>query len=552
MDRPGKGPSRLESGGSPVKATPVVMLGWDAVEGTLVRRLLEEDRLPNLGALRRAGMWGDLRTAPTGFLSMVWPTFFEGRSAGDHGWYFNKLWRAERMRLEYASPDWLPLRPFWMDLDRGIRAAIVDVPFGAVVPSDLDGIFLNGWQCHDDFGSREHPRGILKELGRKVGKPVLGPEIFGPQSVRTLLRQREAALESIAQFGDLCVELLRGERWDLFVSVFGGAHRGSHYLWNLSQVDEKGASADELALLEDATSELYEALDRSLGRILDVLPGDARVMVFALHGMGPNQGWAEYFARMVDLVRRDGAEERDDQGLIFRVKKALPWQLVRQVTMRLPSALNQALVPLWSRRMYDWGETRYFALPLDLNGYLRFSVQGRERDGLVERGSEYDRLVEHLREALTSFRDLRTGEPVVDRVEDVDELVGPDAPRRDVLPDLIAHWADCSAIDSPGMRSPRYGEIRWDRPTRLPSGRSGNHTDRGWFVASGPGIPAGATSREDADTVNLAPTVFEWMGLPRLERFTAGPVEALCRPDPADAPGHPGEEPGRVDPRRRT
>jgi len=527
-----------------MKTAPVVMIGWDAVEGTLVRRLLEEGRLPNLAALHESGTSGDLETAPRGFLSMVWPTFFEGRSAGDHGWYFNKLWRPEHMRLEYASPEWLPLRPFWLDLDPEVRAAIVDVPFGTVPPTDLDGIFLNGWQCHDDFGPLEHPRGISKKLRRKFGKPVLGPEIFGPQSVRTLLRQRKLSLESIEQFGNLCVEFLRGERWDLFLSVFGGAHRGSHYLWNLSQIDERAASSDERALLEGATSELYETLDRVLGRILDVLPGDARIMVFALHGMGPNRGWAEYFGRMLDLVRRGGSADRDDRGLLFRMKKALPWQLVRQVTMRLPSSWNQALVPLWSRRMYDWSETRYFALPLDLNGYVRFNVRGREREGLVERGDEYDRLVEHLREELRSFRDLRTGEPVVARVEDVDELVGPDAPRRDVLPDLIAHWEDLSAIDSPGMSSPGYGEIRWDRPTRLPSGRSGNHTDRGWFVASGPGIPSRVITDARADAVNLAPTVFEWMGLPRPERFAADPVEALC-------PRQPAEEGARDDPSSR-
>lgn len=520
-----------------MRSTPVVMIGWDAVEATLIQRLLDEGRLPNLQALRDSGVWGDVETAPKGFLSMVWPTFSEGRGVGEHGWYFNKLWRAEKMRLEYASPDWLPLHPFWMQLDPDVRAAIVDVPFGAAVPTELDGVFLNGWQCHDDFGELEHPRGILKDLRRRVGKPALGAEIFGPQSIRTLLRQRKEGLESIEQFADLCVELLRGERWDLFMTVFGAAHRGSHYLWDLSQVDESDASDEKLAKLRGATPELYEALDRALGRILEVVPDDARVMVFALHGMGPNKGWAEYFDRMVDAVRRDGAEAEDDRGFIYRIKKALPWQLVRQVTMRLPSSVNHALVPLWSQRMYDWSETRFFSLPLDLNGYLRISVRGRERDGLVEREEEYQELVEHLRAALTSFRDLRTGEPVVKLVNDVDEVVGRDAPRRDVLPDLVAHWAELWARDSPGVASPRYGEIRWDQPTRFPSGRSGNHTGHGWFVAAGPNLPAGATAPGVIDTVRLVPTAFEWMGHDRLEQFEAPPLEILTRPEPAGARG---------------
>ena len=64
---------------------------------------------------------------------------------------------------------------------------------------------------------------------------------------------------------------------------------------------------------------------------------------------------------------------------------------MRQVTRRIPTAWNQALLPLWSRRMHDWPNTKYFALPMDYNGYVRLNLKGREQQGCVDPGDADDR-----------------------------------------------------------------------------------------------------------------------------------------------------------------
>jgi hypothetical protein len=48
-------------------------------------------------------------------------------------------------------------------------------------------------------------------------------------------------------------------------------------------------------------------------------------------------------------------------------------------------------------------------------------------------------------------------------------------------------------------------------PRRLPSGRCGNHKRHGWFVAAGPGIPAG-TQLPVQDILDLAPTALHYLG----------------------------------------
>lgn len=505
---------------------PVVMIGLDAAEIDVIESLIAEGRLPNLARLRDRGWSGTLRANPAAFLSMVWPTFYSAQPMGHHAWYYNKVWRPERSQLEYVSPKWLPIRNFVQDLPSELRVAILDVPFAADAPVGLNGVYLNGWQCHDDFGKQEFPAGLRAEMERRHGKPRLEPEVFGPQSTRTLRELRAMVCDSGAQFGEVCRDVLGRERWDLFLAVFGSTHRGSHYLWDLSQVDLDDADPKTRQVLEGALADCFESADAALGRILEPLGNDVRVLVFALHGMGPNRGWFEFLPKLLDQIHRGGGAAEPKKGLLFRLKKALPWTLVRQVTRRIPHSWNKALVPLWSRRMYDWGSTRYWALPTDHNGYIRINLRGRDGRGIVS-PDDLPRVYDEIRTGLLSFRDLTTGRPIVSDVILTDAVVGTDAPRRNQLPDMVVLWRDeVSVAEVEGVVSDRYGEIRWGKGGRFPSGRSGNHTDHGWFVAAGPGVVRGS-SEDVYDIADLIPTAFRWLEIPLPPDYVGRPIPVL-------------------------
>jgi predicted AlkP superfamily phosphohydrolase/phosphomutase len=303
-------------------------------------------------------------------------------------------------------------------------------------------------------------------------------------------------------------------------------HRGTHYLWDLSQIDRDHLDARTSAVLEASLDDSYASADEGLGRVLEAAPADARVIVFALHGMGPNDGWYEMLPRLIERIHRGGGGAPAKPGMLFRLRQALPWRLVRQVTRRIPSAWNKALVPLWSRRMHDWRNTKYFALPMDYNGYIRLNLKGREQEGCVD-PRDADGVIADLDAALRSFRDIESGRPVIRGTIKVDELVPPDAPRRRFLPDLIVLWDPPHPVwASSGLVSDRLGEVRWPKGRKLASGRSGNHTPHGWFIAKGPEIPPGTSSRT-YDTADLMPTVFRWLGAPQPSHFAGRPIEEL-------------------------
>ncbi len=505
---------------------PVILIGIDAAEIDVLDRLVAEGRLPNLAKLREQGRCGRLQTTPPHFLSLVWSTFFCSSRLGEQGWYFNKIWNPDRQCLQYLDPAWLPVEPFWLSLDRSYRIAIMDLPYVASLPTGPNITLLNGWQCHDDFGRRGSPPGLWAQLTERHGKPYMAAEVFGPQTAGTLLDQRREVLNSNRQFADICCDMLTRERFDLFLAVFGAVHRGSHYLWDLSQIHADGMQGETRSALEASLGDCYTSADDALGRVLAAAPPEARVVVFGLHGMGPNDGWYEILPRLLEHIHRGGGAAAPKRGALFRLKQALPWTLVRQVTRRIPTSWNKALIPLWSRRMYDWPNTKYFALPMDYNGYVRLNLKGRERHGCLE-PADADRVIAELDAALCSFRDIETGKPVIRGTIKVDELVSPTATRRRFLPDLVVLWDPPHPVwQSSGLISDTFGEIRWPKGRKLASGRSGNHTPHGWFVAKGLGIRPGS-SAQPYDTADLIPTVFEWLGARRPAHFAGRPIDEL-------------------------
>lgn len=506
-------------------SAPIVMVGLDAADSVLVDRLVAEGAMPNLAVLRRQGCSLRLEPRPPAFLSMVWPSLINGTPVTRHGWYFNKVWNPDRMRLEHVGRGWLPQEPFWMPLARaGGRAAILDVPFAPAPEPGFGGLFLTGWQCHDDAAHGSEPRGLWRELAGRFGRPALGPEMFGPQTVASLRRLARELLAATRQMGELAASLLERERPDLLITVLGGTHRGGHYLWDLSQVDTRGLDAGTRAELGGALRAIYAAADEALGRILAAAPAGARVIAFALHGMAPNDGWADRFPALVDLVRGGGGKAAG--GLVYRLKRAVPWSLAREITSRLPQAVTHRLVPLWSARMHDWSRTRWFGLPVDVNGYLRINLRGRDAGGIVEPGAEYERLCGELEAAFLSLETLEGGQKVVAALDRTDELA-PGAEARRYLPDLVARWGTVRAMETGGVRLPGVGKIGWQPGTPLVSGRSGNHVGRGWLTAAGPGIAPGVAPGSH-DVCDVPATVLRWLGLAAPAGLTGRPIPALA------------------------
>jgi predicted AlkP superfamily phosphohydrolase/phosphomutase len=496
-----------------MERTPVLMLGLDAADADIIERLMARGHLPNLQRLRQDGVFGRLNSPAGLYAGAVWPTFYTGMDVPWHGVFHNKLWRPDTMRVEVAGEHWIDSRPFWELVgDSDLRLCLIDVPMVLGAPRPLNGYHLSGWGTHDVLSKGSWPRELWSQLARRHGAPVMPPEHFGAQNERSLAALAEALDRATTQLRDIAIDLLHREPWQLACIVFGATHRAGHYLWDRSQVNGSGHAGIAAEKFKPELVSIYERVDAAIGDILGSLDRDTMVIAFAVHGMGSNPGWSDLLPDMLAQLEAARGGDVPRRGLLYALKQRLPFHWVRPVLTRLPLAVTDRLVSIWSARMFDWTSTRYFPMPMDEAGYLRVNLQGREPAGIVRPGDEYEALCAMLERLLLSFRDADTGEPLAVETHRAHQRADPGAPYRHLLPDLIVPWSGPAASRTRQVISTEVPGFCYHVPERLPSGRSGNHTDAAWFIANGPDVGRGQLATRHA-VIDLLPTVLKYLDI---------------------------------------
>ena len=189
----------------------------------------------------------------------------------------------------------------------------------------------------------------------------------------------------------------------LLFFYFSSVDQGSHMLYHYADREHPLHEPD--ARLGAGIRTLYEQMDEALGRVRQAVDYETTLIVMSDHGFAP-------FYRGVNLNTW-----LLDQGY---------------VTLRDPARQGEA--PLFLN--VDWSGTRAYAFGL---AGLYVNLRGRERDGVVEPGAAYERLLDDLERDLLAMVDPRTGQQPVSLVYRTRERY--DGPHLDLGPDLIAGYA---------------------------------------------------------------------------------------------------------------
>jgi predicted AlkP superfamily phosphohydrolase/phosphomutase len=507
----------------------VLAIAIDAADWSLIERWARDGTMPNLRRLYERGARGRVISTVDWLAGTPWPSFYTGSYPPDHGFLFHLMWRPATQRHERPSPDWLPMTPFYRRFgDFGKRVIAIDVPITYAADS-LNGIEITSWSTHDKVTPPiSYPRDALSWISREIGMEPITIEQGGMQKVGPLLKLRDELIDSARRQAKLCEVLMAREPWDFFMVALGAAHRAGHKLWDRSSVagsltPEEGAEYDE------ALRDVYVACDETVGRILDAAGPDVTVLCFALHGMETNRSRFDLVPEMLDRVLSGGEPKRRSPGLsaLTSLRSAVPVEWRSAVKERLPPGWQDELSRFWRGvDDKDWSKTVAFPLMGDLQALVQVNLRGREAQGIVEPGREYDELCDRIAEGLLSFRDPRTGRPVVRDIGRGPRLY-PDA-RWDVgIPDLVIRWGDSPAKEQGAVVSERFGTVEWPHPGRPLDGRSGHHGPPGWLIAVGdhiePGRDLGSISAYDFNA-----TIHALMGVPQPDRMLGEVVAPLA------------------------
>lgn len=503
---------------------PLVLLVFDAADMKLAEQWMDEGYLPHLAAIRKRGAWARLGGAECVAEQGTRLTAFSGVSRAEHGFYwFRRLVPGAYDLSPYAPAD-SGVLPFWQYLaGTGKRVATIDAPESAVVPG-LPGIQVAEWSTiqPDLIPSPPvtEPAGRLPEVRRVFGSQVRFREFDPHQRPREDRALFTRVMDRTRRQGRLCRHLLKDGPFDLVVAGFYEAHKGGHQFWKYRRHEEGHAGP-----LATAVRDSYQAVDREIGLLLERLPDDANVFILSFFGM--NDGFPfidlpESFCRAAGYqAAPPSSGPRPGLDPMALARRLVPETLRTRLSNKLPRSTQERLLSAHFRDSSDWSRTRVFAIPSLYGAYLRVNLRGREPQGVVEPGADYEALLDHLESDLRKLTETVSGTPLVDRVTRGAVLSGGAPP--DLLPDLFVEWVPLAHL----VREASFDHtvLRQEVPGYL---RDTQHSPGGFLAAAGPAVRPGALTTT-VDILDLAPTFLHLLNTPSPKSWRGRVEHSLLR-----------------------
>lgn len=338
--------------------------------------------------------------------------------------------------------------------------------------------------CHPgDYGPSLVERvGLFKTMGWAIDTWTVSEDLA---SETHCLEDAEFTAEA---FEDLMVEALSDEEVDLFVQVFAFTDRIQHVFLRLSDPTHPGYDAALARKHEGVVARAYERMDAIVGRARSLAPEDATFVVLSDHGFAQ-------FRRGVNLNR-------------WLVNHG--YMVLAEDPCASGRAEGRTLHDLFEDKSrtfarVDWSRTRAYALGL---GNIYVNLAGREGQGIVRPGREYDELVAEIRRGLKGLVDPATGDHPVMEVHHRDEIYSGFDPT--LVPDL-------RVANAPGYR------VSWDtslggapceevQDNRKPWGA--DHCSLEPSEVKGILFVNRPLKVPDPEMVDMAPTILRALGLP--------------------------------------
>ncbi len=464
----------------------IVMIGLDSADVDYVQAHLHA--LPRLRQLADQGSFCRLSSPGSAMSAAVWPTFYTGRDPGEHGFYFPMQFHAESMRLRRVTDDWLPCKTFWNRLSaQGIPVTTFDVqthfPSGG-----SNSVEISNWGAQSYSKPLTNRPDLLEAIHQRFGKHPMRHDVPQTKTDSQRMAIKDATSAGVGVKKDIALWLMQETDWRLFITVFTECHRAGHYLWPTNS----DASTTNEDLLD-----IYRTLDSAIGDIVDRIDlQKTTVIIFSLHGMGPNSTQMHFMPQIMDRINvafdkpsgdRVTFEQKPSRRHLMRfLRESLPPSLQNKIAEYAPESVRDWVVSRQFGGGLNWSQTPGFALPTGGEGFIRLNVKGRERNGILEVGSErYLRYKDWVTRSFLSLRDRRTGEPVVEDIYDVPVCYPGE--RVDRLPDLIVTWRDIPPATT------LVSDVLGTMNAEFQAGRTGLHRPDGFAVICG-NVPESATN----------------------------------------------------------
>jgi predicted AlkP superfamily phosphohydrolase/phosphomutase len=306
--------------------------------------------------------------------------------------------------------------------------------------------------------------------------------------------------------------------WDLFMVVFRNSDEVTHFMWRYTDCSHPLYPGE--GPYQDAILQYYQRVDEWIAEMYEAAGPGTALLVVSDHGAGPL--YKDVFLN--EWLRQEGfLRVRAHQGLLHLLTAALRGTGLTRSSMgatlsklglhRVRATLGQALesrlslIPNDERprldEAVDWSRTQAYST--GYIGQIYINLKGREPQGIVAPGGEYEALRGQLISRLYELRDPEDGGRVVDAVRKREEMY--DGPYAGAGADLLVSMRGLSYITRDGYELATGGSI-FSSPMNH---ESGGHRPQGVLMALGPTIAPGTTVAS-ARIVDAMPSILHMLG----------------------------------------
>jgi predicted AlkP superfamily phosphohydrolase/phosphomutase len=513
---------------SPAGANPaprVLVIGLDAADRELIEQWEQQGLLPTISRMKSIGTWASLHTTAEIVHVSAWPSIFTGTTPDKHGLYHAYVMQPGQQAPARPRPDLCPAPFLWKTLDEHGKRCIVIDAFLTCPLQNFGGIQIVDWGTWTWFWEQTIlPATLGKQIAERFGPyPAEDHSKVGMTPPPDPAGFRDRLLAGVARKTAVTKWLMQSQEWDFFLVVFGESHPAGHYFWQFHDPDYVSHSPSGAPEMRHALRDVYIALDRAIGELLQIAGENTLVCLVSGDGMGPNYSASHLLAPLLERMRlmnepaaASTSSQQDKPGqarrdLLATLRGLIPKSVRATISRRLlPRSINEKLSMRWKTAGIAWERTRAFPIENANEGYIRVNLKGREPQGVVQPGQDYQAVCDSLVETANTMINPANGRRAIHEVHKTDDLYR--GPCRAHMPDVIINWNPDARITTQ-LSTQQWGTLQTENAGyAVTPYYTGNHRPNAFTALVGPGITPGRIVG-GASILDLAPTILARFGI---------------------------------------
>ncbi len=489
----------------------LLVIGIDAATLDLLEPWMDKGELPSFMKFKKEGVIGHLNSVFPPVTPPAWASFITGKNPGKHGIVdFGVRIENSYDRSYYSLTSSIKSKSFWDYLSEiGKKVGILRIPI--LYPATK----VNGFMISGIFSPRQdyYPPELMGELQSKIVDYGITTKVhyFIEGTEDEFIEDVNYITQKQAEEA---IYLLKNKEWDFFMATFFHCDSIQHYFWKYMDQNHPLHDIEKSKKYMNVILDYYKLLDSILKSFYENIDDSVDIIIVSDHGAGPLHKYV-YTNTWLNHIGLLNLKQKNNSSL----EKLINQKKVDYLVYRLGVAKITRLIPKWlTEKIYwgiptgrpsildvDWSRTKAYSL--GNYGQLFVNLIGRDPEGTVEPGEEYEKLREEIINELMKLEDPDTGEKLIDSIRKREEVYF--GPHADQCADILFTMKGLKY-----MTRMSYEFSCDNKITSIPlhHGESSWHRFNGTFMAMGPSFKKGM--RINPEITDMAPTILHMYGIP--------------------------------------